>query len=115
MFDLGLSRALTKTGSGKTGPAREDEIPALVWTSLFLIAGLLAVGGIVVLFLVPWMVLHPLKIPVSPNLGHPCVLLDWLFHSHRKFVTAGSGRGVLEALQRFRLATAIRIPMGIFT
>jgi O-antigen/teichoic acid export membrane protein len=114
LFDLGLSRALTKLVAERLGQRREDEIPGLVWTSLFLMAGLGAVGGIVVLFLAPWMVLHPLKVPVELR-SEAIHAFYWIGFSIPIVIVTAGLRGVLEALQRFRLATAIRIPMGIFT
>jgi O-antigen/teichoic acid export membrane protein len=114
LFDLGLSRALTKLIAERLGQRRAEEIPALVWTSLFLMAGLGMVGAIVVLLLVPWLVLHPLKIPADLR-TETIRAFYWIGFSIPIVIVTAGLRGVLEALQRFRLATAIRIPMGIFT
>lgn len=114
LFDLGLSRALTKLVAERLGQERLAEIPALIWTSLFLMAGIGVVGMIIILLIVPWMVTHPLKVPAELQ-TETIRAFYWIgFAIPIVIVTAGL-RGVLEALQRFRLATAIRIPMGIFT
>ncbi len=114
LFDLGLSRALTKLVAEKLGQRCPEEIPALVWTSLFLMAGIGIVGAIVVLLLVPWLVLHPLKIPAELR-AETIQAFYWIGFSIPIVIITAGLRGVLEAMQRFRLATAIRIPMGIFT
>ncbi len=72
------------------------------------------VGAIVVLLLVPWLVLHPLKIPADLR-TETIQAFYWIGFSIPIVIVTAGLRGVLEALQRFRLATAIRIPMGIFT
>ena len=114
LFDLGLSRALTKLVAERLGQQREEEIPALVWTSLFLMAAIGLVGAIVTFLIVPWLVFHPLKIP--PDLRTETMrAFYWIGFSIPVVVVTAGLRGVLEALQRFRLATAIRVPMGIFT
>jgi O-antigen/teichoic acid export membrane protein len=113
-FDLGLSRALTKLVAEKLGAQRLEEIPAMVWTSLFLMGGIGLAGAIVALLLVPWLVQHPLKVPAELR-AETTQAFYWISLSIPIVVVTAGLRGVLEALQRFRLATAIRIPMGIFT
>lgn len=114
LFDFGLSRALTKLVAERLGQQREDEIPGLVWTSLFLMAGLGVAGAVATFILAPWLVYHPLKIPVE--LQHETIAaFYWIALSLPILILTAGLRGVLEALQRFRLATAIRIPMGIFS
>ena len=106
LFDLGLSRALTKLVAERLGQERLEEIPALIWTSLFLMAGIGVVGMIIILLIVPWMVTHPLKVPAELQ-TETIRAFYWIgFAIPTVIVTAGL-RGVLEALQRFRLATAI--------
>jgi O-antigen/teichoic acid export membrane protein len=114
LFDLGLSRALTKLVSERIGQRRQAEIPSLVWTSLFLMAGLGLVGSILTFFLAPVLVQRMLKVPVS--LSHEALdSFYWLGLAVPVVVVTAGLRGVLEALQQFRLATAIRVPMGIFS
>jgi O-antigen/teichoic acid export membrane protein len=114
IFDLGLSRAVTKLVAEKIGQERSHEIPSLVWTSLFLMAGIGFVGLIVALLFSSWVVSGPLRVPAE--LRHETLVsFYWLSLSVPAIVVTAGLRGVLEALQRFRLATAIRVPMGIFT
>ena len=114
LFDLGLSRALTKLVAERIGQRREPEIPSLVWTSLFLMTGLATVGAVLTFLLAPVLVERLLKVPAS--LSHEALgSFYWLGAAVPVVVLTAGLRGVLEALQRFRLATAIRIPMGIFT
>jgi O-antigen/teichoic acid export membrane protein len=113
-FDLGLSRALTKFVAERLGGDRPEEIPAIVWTSLFLMGGIGVASAIASFLLVPWLVRHPLKVP--PELRVETIhAFYWISLSLPMVVVTAGLRGVLEALQQFRLATAIRIPMGIFT
>jgi O-antigen/teichoic acid export membrane protein len=114
LFDLGLSRALTKLVAERIGQRRESEIPSLVWTSLFLMTGVATVGAILTFLLAPYLVERLLKVP-APLSHEALVSFYWLAAGVPVVVLTAGLRGVLEALQRFRLATAIRIPMGIFT
>ena len=114
LFDLGLGRALTKSVAEKLGEEREQEIPAIVWTTLFimLIFGLL--GMLVVSLLSPWLVHDVLKIPVS--IQNETLHAFYLLALSIPIVISTAGlRGYLEAYQRFDLVNIIRIPMGIFT
>ena len=114
LFDLGLGRALTKLVAEKLGAGEEQEIPILVWTSLFLmlIAGLL--GAIAVSLLSPWLVRSALKIPtaIQSETLHAFYVLAL---SIPVVISTAGLRGLLEAHQRFDLCNAIRIPMGMFT
>ncbi len=65
LFDLGLSRALTKLVAERIGQRRESEIPSLVWTSLFLMTGVATVGAILTFLLAPYLVERLLKVPAS--------------------------------------------------
>jgi O-antigen/teichoic acid export membrane protein len=114
LFDLGLSRALTKLVAERIGQRRESEIPSLVWTSLFLMTGVATIGAVLTFVLAPYLVERLLKVPAF--LSHEALVsFYWLGAGVPVVVLTAGLRGVLEALQRFRLATAIRIPMGIFT
>ena len=114
LFDLGLSRALTKLVAERIGQRRQAEIPSLIWTSLFLMTGVGLVGSILTLFLTPLLVERLLKVPAS--LSHEALgSFYWLGAAVPVVVITAGLRGVLEAVQHFRLATAIRVPMGIFS
>ena len=114
LFDLGLGRALTKLVAEKLGAGQEDQIPILVWTSLFLmlLAGLL--GTVAVGLLSPCLVQSVLKIPkaIQNETLHAFYVLAL---SIPVVISTAGLRGLLEAHQRFDLCNAVRIPMGIFT
>src|SRR5712664_3545251 len=56
LFDIGLGRALTQLVAKKLGSGEDHEIPALVWTSLLLMALLGVLGAGVVGLLSPLLV-----------------------------------------------------------
>lgn len=114
LFDLGLGRALTKLVAEKLGTGQEQEIPALVWTALFLMMLLGLVGALVVSLLSPWLVRDALKIPeaLQPETLHTFYLLAL---SIPVVISTTGLRGILEAQQRFGLINAVHIPMGIVT
>jgi O-antigen/teichoic acid export membrane protein len=114
LFDFGLSRALTKLVAEKLGQKRFTEIQPLISTSLIMLAGLGIVGTLATVLVSPVLVERLLKIP--PALQQESLhSFFWLSASIPVVIVTAGARGVLEALQAFRLATAIRIPMGIFT
>jgi len=114
LFDLGIGRALTKLVADKIGGHQEDAIPPLVWTSLLLMFLLGLIGGLIIEIVSSWLVHRALKIP--EGLQIETLRGFYLLGLSIPMVTVASGlRGVLEALQRFRILNLIRIPMSIFT
>jgi O-antigen/teichoic acid export membrane protein len=114
LFDLGLSRALTKLVAEKLGQKRTAEVIPLIWTSLSILAGVGLVGMVAAFWLTPWIVERVLNVPL--DLQHETVNAFYWISVSIPFILITAGlRGVLEALQQFRLATWIRVPMGIFT
>jgi O-antigen/teichoic acid export membrane protein len=114
LFDFGLSRALTKLVAEKLGKSDASAIPHLVWTSVVLMGAIGLVGTAVMAGLSPWVVRSIAKMP--PNLKTESLhAFYWLSASVPIVIVTAGLRGVLEAFQRFRLATAIRIPLGIFS
>ncbi|MFH1974974.1 MAG: flippase [Pseudomonadota bacterium] len=114
LFDLGLGRALTKLVAEKLGAGQEQEIPSLVWTTLFLMILLGLLGTLVVSLLSPWLVRDALKIPeaLQSETLHAFYLLAL---SIPVVISTAGLRGILEAQQRFKLINVVRIPMGVFT
>jgi O-antigen/teichoic acid export membrane protein len=113
-FDLGLSRALTKLVAERMGQERREEIPPLIWTSLILMTGMSLIGAAITLLGAPWLVERLLK--VSPELHQETLHSFYWIGASIPLVVATAGlRGVLEALQEFRLATVIRVPMGVYS
>jgi O-antigen/teichoic acid export membrane protein len=114
LFDFGISRALTKLVAEKLGRKQSHEIPSLIWTSIFLMGGIGVVGAAIAFALSPWLVERFIKVPV--NLQHESLYAFYWVSAAIPIVVVTAGlRGVLEAVQQFRIATAIRVPMGIFT
>lgn len=113
LFDFGLSRALTKMVAERVGHVSSAEIPGLIWTSLLLMGMFGIVGAIVGIELAPWFVYRVIRI-ASPLQHETLIAFYWLSISIPVVVLTAGLRGVLEALQEFRIATAIRVPIGIF-
>jgi O-antigen/teichoic acid export membrane protein len=114
LFDFGLGRALTKMVAERVGQHNSDEIPALIWTSLCLMTIFGFLGAALGFKLSPWYVDR--IITITPSLQHETLLsFYWLSASLPIVVITAGLRGVLEALQEFRLATAIRAPISVFT
>jgi O-antigen/teichoic acid export membrane protein len=114
VFDFGLSRALTKLVAEKLGHNQRADIPPLIWTGLSLMTGFGLIGGLGAFFLSPWTVSTFVKVP-SALQTETLKAFYWLSASIPIVIVTAGLRGVLEALQRFRVATAIRVPLGILT
>ena len=114
MFDLGIGRALTKLVADKLGTREEHAIPSLVWTSLLLMLLLGVVGSVTMWATSPWLVHRILKVP--QELQTETLRSFLLLGASIPIVTITSGlRGILEAQQRFRVLSFIRVPMSIFS
>ncbi|MGB7351414.1 MAG: oligosaccharide flippase family protein, partial [Candidatus Acidiferrales bacterium] len=114
LFDLGLGRALTQFVAKKLGAGEDREVPAVVWTSLFLMLLLGVLGAMVVGFLSPWLVHRALNVPAA--LQREALQSFYLLALSIPLVICTAGlRGLLEAHQRFVLVNALRVPMGVFT
>jgi O-antigen/teichoic acid export membrane protein len=114
LFDFGLGRALTKMVAQKIGEGNHQELPALIWTALFVMSGLGLIGGMVSGMITPWLVRDILKIPAP--LHTETIRTFFLLAASIPIVIITTGlRGVLEAQQRFGLVNAVRVPLGIFT
>jgi O-antigen/teichoic acid export membrane protein len=114
LFDIGLGRALTQLVAQKLGMGQEHEVPSLVWTSLLLMLMLGLIGALLMALVSPWLVRHVLKIPeaLQSEALHAFFLLAL---SVPVVIFAAGLRGLLEAHQRFKLLTALRLPLGVFT
>jgi O-antigen/teichoic acid export membrane protein len=114
LFDLGLGRALTATVAEKLAARREEDIPPLAWTALFLMLGLGVLGGVLITLPAAWLVERVLNIPLTLQ-GETRQAL-YLLGISLPFVISTAGlRGLLEAKQCFGLVNAARIPMGVLT
>jgi O-antigen/teichoic acid export membrane protein len=113
-FDLGLPRALTKLVAERLGQEKSEEIPALVWTSLALLGCMGLAGAAATLLFMPLLLRHLLRVPAE-IFDETLHAFYWMSAVIPVVVVTAGLRGVLEAFQKFGVATAIRIPMGIFT
>jgi O-antigen/teichoic acid export membrane protein len=114
LFDFGLGRALTQVVAERMGAGQRDEVPVLTWTALLLMLGLGGVGAVVLALLSPWLVGSALRIP--PALQGEALAAFFLLAISLPFVISTAAlRGVLEAVQRFDLVNAVRIPLGVLT
>ncbi|MEW8543262.1 MAG: flippase [Candidatus Thiodiazotropha endolucinida] len=114
LFDFGLGRALTVLVAKCLGEHQHHKIPGLVWTAMILMTILGVIGFVVIFWLTPWLVGSVLKVP--PELQQETQKAFYLLSVSIPFVIITVGlRGVIAAYQQFKLLTAIRIPMGIFT
>lgn len=114
LFDLGLGRALTKVVAEKLGAGEEEKIPALFWTSLFLMLILGMAGALTMFWLSPWLVHDVIKISVGLQSEALNTFL-LLSVSIPLVITATGLRGFLQAKQLFGYINAIRVPLGIFS
>lgn len=113
LFDLGIGRALTKLVSDKLGLDEAHAIPPLAWTSLALMFLLGLAGSAAVAAITPRLV-STLKVPFA--LRPEALRSFYILAVSIPVVTVTAGlRGILDALQRFRIANLIRIPMSIFS
>lgn len=114
LFDLGLGRALTKLVADRLGNNDYQSIPSLVWSALFLMLVLSGAGGLIILVFSPWLVHSALKIPAGLQIE--TLHSFYLLAASLPIVIITSGlRGILEAQQRFRVLTIIRIPTSVFS
>jgi O-antigen/teichoic acid export membrane protein len=114
LFDLGLGRALTQLVADRFGAGQTEGITGPIWTSLLLLFGLGVVAGGLLATISPWLVRTALRIPAA--LQPETLRASYLLAISIPFVLSMTGlRGILEALQRFGLVNAIRIPTGAFS
>jgi len=114
LFDMGISRALTKFVAEKLGTDAEQEVSSIVSTGVLLMLLLGSAGAIVCWVVSPWLVYSILKIP--PALQSETLRAFYILSLSLPIVISTAGlRGVLEAYQRFDLVNYIRVPMGIFS
>jgi O-antigen/teichoic acid export membrane protein len=114
VLDLGIGRALTQMAAERLAARRREEVSGLVWTSLALMVILGLAGALVAAVLSPWLIGHVLHIP-SALQPESLAAFYVLAAAIPIVITSAVLRGLLEAHQRFKLASAIRGPLGAFT
>lgn len=112
LFDLGLSRTLTKVTADRLGTPAEKEIPSILRTALALVLGCsIAVSAILAACSRPFAqgVLH-----ASPQmLGDLSDAVIWLSLGLPFVMVSTVLIGVLEGLQKFALTNLVRLPLGV--
>lgn len=114
LFDLGLGRALTKLVAEKLDTDQVGEIPRLFGTTMVLMLGIGVLGALVAAAGTPWFVSTALRLEGELAADATASFLLLAAATPLVIVTAGL-RGYLEALQRFDLITAVRVPMSMFS
>lgn len=111
LFDFGLGRATTRFVAEYRARGEDEALPELVWSSVVFHVVLGLLGGAVLGALTPWLTGSILKVP-APLLPETRLAFYLLALSVPLVVTTAALRGVLEAMQRFDLTNAIRVPAG---
>ena len=111
IFDLGLSRALTKILAEYSGKFRDAEMPALFWTAMWLMLGLGLIAGMLLWWLAPSLVS---TLNVSPKYFEETLLAFRYAAFGFPIIMLMAGlRGALEAFHEFKTLNLIRIPIGV--
>lgn len=107
--DFGFGRALIKFVSEKLGREEYEEIPEIVWTSLFFNLVFSSVLGLTLFFLVPFLVEASFNIPVQQQMEAQAAF-SILALSLPIMTITSTLRGILEGCQRFDMVNVIKIP-----
>jgi O-antigen/teichoic acid export membrane protein len=113
-FDFGLGKTLTKIIAEKIGLNKEDEIPEIFWTSIYLMMAISFLGTIILIFISNDLVNHFFNISTSlkQETFNSFIVIALII----PFVTTAAGfRGVLEAYQKFNVINVLRIVLGALT
>jgi O-antigen/teichoic acid export membrane protein len=114
IFDLGLGRAVTRHVSELLVSPNRGRVGAALWTAWYLTVALGVAGALVGLLAAPWLVQQTIR--VSPELQGEALRCFYLVALAVPVVVLTPGvRGALEAVQRFGLVNAVRLPTGILT
>jgi len=112
VFDLGLSRTLTKVTADRVGTSAEHEIPSLVTTTLVLVATSGAILAILIAAASRIIAERILSVPMS-MLGDVSHAITWLAIGLPFVLVATVLFGVLEGLHRFATTSLVRLPLGV--
>ena len=111
-FDFGIGRALTKEVAARHSTGRDSEIPRLVWSATFALGALALVVALVLWVAAPALVTRVLDVPPILHV-EAIAAARWLAVAVVPITLGPVHRAVLEARQQFRLATYLRIPLGV--
>ena len=111
LFNLGLGRATIKFVAELLGRGESRRVPAVLWTSFLLQAGLGILGSVALAVSTPVLIHRFLHI--SPGLAVEVRTVFYILAASIPIVfTMGVFRGALEASQRFDLVNAVSVPSG---
>jgi O-antigen/teichoic acid export membrane protein len=113
LFDLGLSRSVTQLVSKKLGENDTEDLPTIIWTSVFMLFCMSLIGSFVLSTNANYICQNLLKISpqylpqavATINLISFCLPID--------FVSNAFG-GVLASYQRFGITNLINMPLAMF-
>lgn len=112
LFDLGLGRVVTQQVATAVATGDDERLRGVVGTSIALMLALGLIGGIIMA------VTAPLLAREFAKSADPAMVKNafyWMAFAMPAIVLTSGYRGILEAMGRFGLINAIRLPMGIFT
>ena len=113
-FDLGMGRATTKYIAEALGKGHEGRVSELLWTAVSIQGIFGLVGTLLLCLITPFLVNRILNIP--PELTAEDRNTFYILAPSIPVVLISSSlSGVLEALQRFQLVNAVRIPSSVLT
>jgi O-antigen/teichoic acid export membrane protein len=114
IFDFGLGRAVTRHVSELLVSPDRGRVGRVLWTAWYLTVALGVVGAVLGLLASPWLVQRAVR--VSPHLQAEAIRCFYLVALAVPVVALTAGvRGALEAVQRFGLVNAVRLPTGLLT
>lgn len=112
LFDLGLGRAMTQQIAASVAESDFERLGRIVGTSNLLMVALGVLGGVLLVFAAP-LIAHELGQPEDRQ--SITYAFYWMALAMPAIVLTSGYRGILEAMGKFGLVNAIRLPMGIFT
>lgn len=112
VFDVGLSRAITKTVADALGSGDKGSVAKAVWSVTFLQTALGALGAAVLIAATPSLAGRLLSIP-SHLVGETRLSFVILALSVPLVLITGGFQGALAGAQRFDLINAVRIPFSV--
>ena len=112
LFDLGLGRAVTQQVATATAAGDQARLKKVIGTSSALMAALGVAGGLVLAAAAP---LLARELAQASDAAATIRAFYWMALAMPAIVLTSGYRGMLEAMGRFALINAIRLPMGVFT